>query len=423
MGFQMQLSQKLVAPNSCTILPKPSNAIRAPSMATESSKTRPEPKKTKQTPQSQSPLPTEDSHLLPNLPFEIIVEILSRLSVKSLLRFRCVSKSWRSLISQTEFAKTHLRLASVNTDYTHHRLILQGPCSYVDFKSCSLYSVLNEKSDTAVELDCPLKRTYSPVMVVGSCNGLVCIAADLEVIISNPSARKSKRLPNAETKSYNFLRYGFGYDESVDDYKVARFFWDIHREVEVMVYSLRTDSWRQIRGFPQFFPLDHFGTYLNGALHWTRFTKPNVIICLDLANETFGEVLEPDYRDGYSSRSLLNALNGCLCILCSYDYYSDIWVMKEYGIRESWTKLVVIPYVTHPSSGTPSSKPFYILKNGEVLLNVYYTHLVRYNPKDGTSIYHVIHNCSESFVVYHYIENLVSPYIDADNGVQRQHHY
>ncbi|KAF7150417.1 hypothetical protein RHSIM_Rhsim02G0055100 [Rhododendron simsii] len=166
-------------------------------MATESSKTRPEPKKTKQT--LQSPLPAEDSHLLPNLPFEIIVEILLRLSVKSLLRFRCVTKLWRSLISQTEFAKTHLRLASVNTDYTHHRLILQGLCSYDDFKSCSLYSVLNEKSDTAVEVDCPLKITYSPVMVVGSCDGLVCIAVDLKVFIWNPSTRKSKRLPNAET--------------------------------------------------------------------------------------------------------------------------------------------------------------------------------------------------------------------------------
>ncbi|GFP81138.1 F-box protein at1g11270, partial [Phtheirospermum japonicum] len=43
------------------------------------------------------------------LPSEVIFSILSRLPVKSLLRFRCVSKQWRKLVSFQTFVSAHLR--------------------------------------------------------------------------------------------------------------------------------------------------------------------------------------------------------------------------------------------------------------------------------------------------------------------------
>ncbi|EXC19892.1 F-box protein [Morus notabilis] len=42
------------------------------------------------------------------LPWEIIMDILCRLSVKDLLRCRCVSEPWRSLIDDPDFIKLHL---------------------------------------------------------------------------------------------------------------------------------------------------------------------------------------------------------------------------------------------------------------------------------------------------------------------------
>jgi hypothetical protein len=46
------------------------------------------------------------------LPLELIIQILVRLHVKSLLRFKCVCKSWFSHFSDTNFAKSHFQLTA-----------------------------------------------------------------------------------------------------------------------------------------------------------------------------------------------------------------------------------------------------------------------------------------------------------------------
>ncbi|KAH7856632.1 hypothetical protein Vadar_003727 [Vaccinium darrowii] len=158
---------------------------------------------------------------------------------------------------------------------------------------------------------------------------------------------------------------------SNDDYKAVVFSGNelgaSGVEIEVQVYTLRTASWRRIEGFCHY-RLDNKGKYLNGALHWTACRESNftaVIVSVDLMKETHGEILEPDYQD-VTYRRRLDVLNGCLCILCSYHDHGDVWVMKEYGTRESWTKLVVIPYVKHPwDCLDPDPDPVFILKNGE----------------------------------------------------------
>lgn len=55
------------------------------------------------------------------LPDEILVEIFSQLPVKSLLRFRCVSRSWRALISDARNVKYKLPPAMSGLFYAHER--------------------------------------------------------------------------------------------------------------------------------------------------------------------------------------------------------------------------------------------------------------------------------------------------------------
>jgi len=56
----------------------------------------------------------------PYLPDELITQILLRLPVKSLIRFKSVSKSWCSLISNPSFAKSQFQITAA----THTRRIL-----------------------------------------------------------------------------------------------------------------------------------------------------------------------------------------------------------------------------------------------------------------------------------------------------------
>ena len=67
-------------------------------------------------------------NLTKTLPLELIREILLRLPVRSVLRFKCVCKSWLSLISDPQFAISHYDLAAAPS----HRLLLRTYRFYVE---------------------------------------------------------------------------------------------------------------------------------------------------------------------------------------------------------------------------------------------------------------------------------------------------
>ncbi|KAG5583021.1 hypothetical protein H5410_053648 [Solanum commersonii] len=63
---------------------------------------------------------------------DIIMEILSKLPVRYLVQFKCVSKLWNTLISDPYFTKKHL-------NDPHSQKLLFYQCNPMDFTS-SLYS-------------------------------------------------------------------------------------------------------------------------------------------------------------------------------------------------------------------------------------------------------------------------------------------
>ena len=50
----------------------------------------------------------------------------------------------------------------------------------------------------------------------------------------------------------------------------------------------------------------------------------------------------PDSIDNFILVEELGVLGGCLCVFVPHcGVYNDVWVMKEYGMRDSWIKFTI----------------------------------------------------------------------------------
>ncbi|XP_059309752.1 F-box/kelch-repeat protein At3g06240-like [Lycium ferocissimum] len=275
--------------------------------------------------------PTETKHAqsssdsILTLPSELITEILLRLPVKVLLQFRSVSKYWLALISSPEFVKSYLSQSVNNKDYTYHRLMLSSIRPKKKIKVCSILSLLYDESVMeASDLDCPLKDHY---VIVGSVNELICLTiGGEEFLLWNPSIRKFKKVTAKDAPKFGPKVYGFGYDELHDDYKLLRIYTIIN-DVKVEIHSLKNDSWRRIDNFQGGHIQFGLAKLINGKLHWVTtgghpWCNDGDIISIDLADEKWGK------------------LGNDLSMIRNYKRtHVDVWVMKEYGVKESWAKI------------------------------------------------------------------------------------
>ncbi|GJU20138.1 F-box associated domain containing protein [Tanacetum coccineum] len=159
---------------------------------------------------------------------------------------------------------------------------------------------------------------------------------------------RSNLLPRFERNGSSRGYYGFGYDELSNDYKVV--ITGIELKMATITYSLKTGKWKEIGHFPCAHPLDD-GKLLNAALHWVAGKRTTSgsrkIVSLDLAKETYGEILQPEYRKGYNYFEL-GVSGEWLCVLhdCYESWVVDVWVMKVYGVKDFWTKLASISIKT-----------------------------------------------------------------------------
>ncbi|XP_020231651.1 F-box/kelch-repeat protein At3g23880 [Cajanus cajan] len=349
----------------------------------------------------------------PSLPDELILEILHRVPVRSLLQFRCVCKSWRTLISNPQFANDHLSTSIADPNMTHHRLVSStfgDPRKIVSF---SLQSLFQNPSSRAKPLTLRMSHKYH---IVGSYNGLLCLFDVYQGYFRlwNPSTRlKSKRLSIGVYPDVIITYHGFGYDHVNHKYKLLAVVEDVH-ETLTKLYSFGSNSCTVLQNFPCE-PTRMQGKFVSGTLNWIAKGGVSddqwVILSLDLATETYSKML---LLDGDAEKILspgLQVLRNCLCV-CFFDSKSAhwiVWLMKEYGVHDSWIKLMMVPCIGRETSAMyPSSEPLCILEDGVVLMKNTYAKLVLYNLNDGRFDYLRIRG-ELGFNMHIYLESLVSP--------------
>ncbi|MCI08793.1 F-box/kelch-repeat protein, partial [Trifolium medium] len=190
------------------------------------------------------------------LPDNLIEEILSFLNVKSLMQFKCVCKSWKTLItSDPIFIKLHLKRSARNghlaliydefniirlplTSLIHHNTSITTPLPANPYfhEPCFRDSFFHQP-------DAPHYPYWSYLKVVGSCNGLLCLYgyvtnySDYEEIflyLWNPATKTlSSKIVfiHDEIKTPSLdgrWKFWFGYDNSTKNYKIVAFNLEIN---------------------------------------------------------------------------------------------------------------------------------------------------------------------------------------------------
>ncbi|XP_022734824.1 F-box protein CPR30-like [Durio zibethinus] len=362
---------------------------------------------------------------LPQLPEDIIVNILSRLPVKYLIQLKCVSKPWLSLISDPQFARLHLAQSKKN-NISQRVLLITQPLESAACEASD--NDLDDESKLIFELKYPaaMKKTPDSDELVGwlglggSCDGLIFVVLGHErIFLWNPTIREALEL--AKLRPFDpkgTISYGLGYNSSTDDYKVVRVTAIASNETEVEVLELKTNIWRRIQGLQSGIETEAGGIFLHGALHWlaSRQTGPKkiyVIVAFHMVEEKFYELVPiPDnIKESKHDLLVLGISGDCLCLFngCGNETVLEAWLLKEYGVKSSWTRLFCVHRETLHGHKHWENALCYT-KTGKVVIDYDGRELVWYDPKEKTSKTFTPRNEWDWFQPAIYIESLVSPH-------------
>ncbi|XP_047335426.1 F-box protein CPR1-like [Impatiens glandulifera] len=366
------------------------------------------------------------------LPDDIRYEILSRLPVKSLLRLRVTSRFWLTLIGSPNFIKSHLKQSVKTKNNLNLILGCVSPSLFNFSRICrlDLDSVEGDGILQPVEInDNPLRHHLYKNIIWGTCDGLLCLSNTKQdillwnqstriivgtvnhsnihqndgsicvidyisiVVLWNPSTKKSIELPFASIEIQNerdldpqYRTYGFGYDNTNDDYKVVRVVvvLDVVINYEVKVYSLRSNSWHTADIFPNQYPdLSGIGNSVaGGAMHWISIDADlkRSILAFDLGLETYRVIQQPEYRNP-EFYSCLDSFEGCLSLTCHYFSGNvDVWLLKQYGgENEYWSRLITLSEQNISDTSSYFLRCIVYSKNGKKVLLYMGRDLVWYN--------------------------------------------
>lgn len=256
----------------------------------------------------------------PYLPEEIITEILGRLDVKSIIRFRCVSKQWKDLINSSSFISHHLHHSTTRPTLLNCRS---------SFLSEHLKHLMGPESNG---LCCVISRKYT--------NGLKPRVLS-QVSLWNPATREFRKISRTVTKK--ILGYGFGFSAIVNDYKIVQIHGDNNNVIKaVKVFSQNTRLWKRI----ELGSLD--GVKLgqedcvttNGCIFWAWKVEDgnnyNITIhSFDIAMEVFTLIPSPPVPS--SKRKMLTVFEDKVAMVTIprvggfLRHTIDLWVVKEGG--------------------------------------------------------------------------------------------
>jgi len=282
-------------------------------------------------------------------PNDICRSILSNLSMKSLNRFRCVRKSWSTLLENPSFISLFRNnfLSNNHAYYEDTSLLLHQIVTNDEFV---LYSLSGERFENGTKLDWtnPFEENEPnfDFSGSGSINEIFCLInysqPNTRVVLWNPTNREFKVIP---TSPFEFVPHmdvditstWLWFDCVTNDYRIIPQVMCYHKiDIDVMsledidadpfleIHSLKSNSWRK---HEYDISINHKENRvcLDGMVHWWNESDDSdyeddetYLLSFDLSTKEFIKTLAPledvSFDSGYVLSDLM-VLNGSVALV------------------------------------------------------------------------------------------------------------
>lgn len=302
-----------------------------------------------------------DGHI--DLPEGIEFEILLKLPVTSITRFKCVCRYWYNVIESREFKEQYYALQNNSI-----------------FSVEDYYDVAKVFAGKNLRVVDKFQMAVCNTFITNPCRGLFLMRSmgtatsrEYHFGLFNPATRAFRLLPNtAIIPDLVYCVYGLGWDPDTDDYKVVVI---PYPHQTAALYSLNSDSWRLLDSpIPKL--CSYYGPwqkiYLNGFCYWLSLssdTHPFSLVSFDVAQEKFVAITLPP-NVIICGLAVLSTYYNSLALLVWDERHQvqviDVWVLGE---EQQWTKVFSFTKMD------ASIHPIGIFNNSHVLL-------IKYGYKD-----------------------------------------
>ncbi|KAL8498997.1 hypothetical protein ACS0TY_022091 [Phlomoides rotata] len=369
-----------------------------------------------------STLKWKDAPATALIPHDIVENILSRLPVKYLLRYKVVCKIWEATISDPRFAETHLQQyknsCSQNLLIWEAKIRVSGYSRNISKNDYSKFLVAEVEAHNIKHVSrithswkCPLRSRC----ILGNCDGLYlirCFALHPEVsmcVVWNPSCRAYKEIWCPLSIDDGFSVYGIYYNALMKDYKVV-----IGDTIYYAVFSCRYNKWSEVK-YPEDISWKGKVSFdkvvsVKGCFYWLELEsvghvfEVEKLICFDGKDEKFKKIPIPDCKAGQFK--LISS--GSHLYLWHDNCVDEIRMMRKDN-KDSWMEFKVLLQSDRPPPQNVI-EPYHLFWVSEDEILLYYT---GYYADEIYMIYDLRKRTSVSFHVDPYKEfNHPVPYLE-----------
>ncbi|KAL1191170.1 F-box/LRR-repeat protein [Cardamine amara subsp. amara] len=342
---------------------------------------------------------------------DLLTDIFMRLPLKSLVKFKTVSKEWRSILNSKRFVDMHLNFQK--SEKSRRKILAACHCD------CEPPPTPFPGDEEIVYLHCESTR---PSM---SCDGLVCIPEPGWVNVLNPSTGQFRRFPSGPDPvptPLNFRRIcfsstgawssffpghwamGFGRDKVTGSYKVVRMFFDPNN---YEILDVNTGEWRKLSPPPYEVDTGRRSACVNGSIYWLDIWRGCCkLLVLDLHTEEFHDaplgasmVFKMDTQIVNLEDRLATATGR---LNSHHEWGLEIWTMDA---KETWSKTYSISLASLCIKPLEARwyRPVIASKQGDVVICDNKKRLFRYYQRTDT----ICQISPRTCVISPYLENMV----------------